>query len=546
MLLFQHMFKKFNWVLLGILILAFVLRTYRLGEIPAGVTNDEVTYIYNAYSVAKTGSDINGQFLPWITKVMVPFQPVPIYFIAPFVSILGLNVFTGRLPIALAGVGVVLLIYLIVNKIFRFKLLALLSALALSLSPWHLQLSRSAYDPPIALLFYMMAIYFALLKKTILLFICLFLAIYSYRAMNILFLPIFVLIIWFKFSEFNHNKKYILMYLIGITILMYSYFIIAKNQGSYYFNEATHFESPLNFNLAGEVVNNEITNTDAPIFISRIFINKLTYSMRLLRENYLGAFSTDFLFTKGEANPIYNIWWRGVLYLIDLPLIICGLIFIFNKNKKSALFVVASLLIGALPASLSGPTGTSYVARAFFMTPFWSVLIAGGVVYLIKKYHILIIPLLIIYSFQVCSYLFQYHFRYSIYGAEAWFKSTADVSKFIINNSPANKVYFANASIFELINYSFYNKENPRIVQAVVKNGQKKGVYGINNIVFSPDCLGYGEDDPQTFIKPKTIYISRPNCHREYQPDKLIRRYNGKFLDTSEIIWKIYYPKENI
>ncbi|EKD95596.1 MAG: hypothetical protein ACD_24C00435G0001, partial [uncultured bacterium] len=80
-------------MLFFILCLALLLRVFKLAEMPPSLTNDEVMYIYNAYSIAETLKDVNGQFLPWITYVMVPYLPVPIYLISFFVGIFDLTIF---------------------------------------------------------------------------------------------------------------------------------------------------------------------------------------------------------------------------------------------------------------------------------------------------------------------------------------------------------------------------------------------------------------------------------------------------------------------
>ncbi len=53
-----------NKLFLSILILAFILRFYKLGTIPKGLDWDENSNAYNAYSILKTGRDEYGKFFP--------------------------------------------------------------------------------------------------------------------------------------------------------------------------------------------------------------------------------------------------------------------------------------------------------------------------------------------------------------------------------------------------------------------------------------------------------------------------------------------------
>lgn len=553
-------FNRYHALLLIVFFIGFILRIYNVGAVPSGITNDEVTYSYNAFSLFKTGRDLAGNFIPWITKIAVPFMPVPIYLNAPIVGILGPSLLSARLTNVIIGSIMILLIYLLMSKLFKSDKIAVSSSFILAVSPWHLQLSRSAYDPVIALLFYLLSVYFSLvaieqIKKLrklflyLLCFMCFFLALFSYRAMNIIFFPIVASLLWFGLTYFKKHLKEGIFFLIGTVLIFATAFLISEKQGAYYTNELFNSkESPVNFNLAKTQTDTTIAQANAPLWLSRIFVNKITYFLRVFRENYLNAFSTNFLFTQGEAQPVYSLWLRGSMYLIDLPLILAGLYYLFKKNKRSFNFVMFSLLIAPLPSALGGPT---YTARSFYMLPFLAALAGGGIAYfwdytarhkLIKRY-LLILIFISLYSVQVASYLYQYHARYSIYGAEAWFRSTLDLSKFIDNHKQQN-VILADASVFEFINYAFYTKMEPKTAQAIFIKGYKNNKYDMGNVKMFTDCIGKGEDNPKNILPANTLYIVRTGCHKGFPADEFIKKYNGKFTDTSEVIWNIYKSKD--
>src|SRR3989338_8871243 len=109
-------------LLIAILIVAAFLRFWKLGVVPAGVTNDELGYIYNAYSLATTGRNVFGEFLPlftWFNQGGFPFLPLATYLPIPFYWLFGLSATIGRLPAAILCVGDVLLVYTL--KQFLFK-----------------------------------------------------------------------------------------------------------------------------------------------------------------------------------------------------------------------------------------------------------------------------------------------------------------------------------------------------------------------------------------------------------------------------------------
>lgn len=548
--------KKIFFQILFLTLLSGLLRLYKLGEVPSGTPNDEAVYIYNAYSVFKTGRNIYGNFLPWITPVGVPFMPIPTYLIAPFVGILGLGAFSGRLLNALSGIVQVLLVYLLCIRLFKSKKIAFFSSVALSISPWHLQLTRSAYDPVLGLLFYLLAIicFLYLVDKKKLLCLStvpLFLAVFSYRAMNIIFIPVVLSLLWYSWPVLRERKRAIALFLFGVFLIFFSIFCTYCSQGKYYTTELfISSESPFNFSKAAENVNLEIRHSKAPIFLARVFSNKVLYALRVFRENYLGAFSTQYLFTAGEAQPIYSIWWRGMLYIIELPLLIFGLIYLYQKCKRGTIFVILSILTGPLPSAISGPT---YGARAFYTLPFLMIVIGGGVSFFLERLrrfkpkvrYLLLAAFVSVYLFQFAGYLYQYYARYSIYGAEAWFRSVRDLSGYVAGVKEERKqVIVNNAICFEVLQYAFWNKIDPRVVQRVFSEKQNSGQFMIDNIIFRESCLNEGMGNPHAFLDSDTTYITRANCHREYPADEVIRRYKGRFKD-GEIIWKIYHGKKD-
>jgi len=543
----RNKLKKHRYLLVILVVVGALLRFYKLGVVPSGATNDEIGFMYNAYSLFTTGKNIYGVTLPFITRIGVPFLPVQTYLIAPFVGILGLSAFTGRMLNAILGVGEIALLYWLVVQIFSSRKIAFWAGLALAISPWHLQLTRSAYDPVSALFFYLLAvnlfIYAVNKKKSILIALPpLLLVVFSYRAMNIILLPTIALLVMFNINYIKTIKRELILFAVGVLAILGLFFYITNIEGKEYVAEVFAVsESPLNFAVGAQDVNRELRESIAPLFVSRIFSNKILYSLRQFRENYIGFFSTNYLFTAGDPNPIYSLWWRGMLYIIELPLIIFGLIYLYKKNSKSANFIVLSILISPLPSALSGPT---YVARSFNAVPYLMVLVGAGIVYYfewVTKFRSLILRYLLIsifsfiYVFQLGSYLHQYYNRYSIYGAAAWFRSMRDLSDYVSNEKQNyKKVIYANASTFEILHYSFWTKTDPIVVQQALSNGSSSANQ-IENILFVQDCINNGVGDPKESISVGELYIVRSFCHTDATPSATIKE-----LGKDEVIWKAY------
>ncbi|MCL4417013.1 MAG: glycosyltransferase family 39 protein, partial [Actinobacteria bacterium] len=149
-----------------IVLIAIFLRFYQLGINPPSLTWDEAAWGYNAYSLGIDGRDEFGRFFPHdYLESFGDFKP-PMYAyldIIP-VKIFGLNEFATRFPSALFGVLTVLLTYFLVKRIFpknhkssiinhNSEKIALFSAFFLAISPWHILLSRAAFEANVATFF---------------------------------------------------------------------------------------------------------------------------------------------------------------------------------------------------------------------------------------------------------------------------------------------------------------------------------------------------------------------------------------------------------
>jgi 4-amino-4-deoxy-L-arabinose transferase-like glycosyltransferase len=132
-------------LLLGILLLASVLRLYALSTYPQRINQDALLIGYESWSLWTTGHDQHGVFLPVIFRGFGGYDsPVDYYTIAPFVGILGLSEESTLLPFALMGIATVFFVALLGRRWFN-SAAGLLAALLLTIDPWHINYSRIAH-----------------------------------------------------------------------------------------------------------------------------------------------------------------------------------------------------------------------------------------------------------------------------------------------------------------------------------------------------------------------------------------------------------------
>ena len=149
-----------NWKIVIILSLAAILRFIWLNQVPPALNWDEAAIGWNAKTIFHTRRDEYGTRLPISFKSFGDYKsPVYIYLTAPVVGIFGTNPISIRFVSALAGIISVYLLYLIGG---------LTAATLLAISPWHIMLSRPAFEPSLALMFILSGIYFFLqaMKKS--------------------------------------------------------------------------------------------------------------------------------------------------------------------------------------------------------------------------------------------------------------------------------------------------------------------------------------------------------------------------------------------
>jgi 4-amino-4-deoxy-L-arabinose transferase-like glycosyltransferase len=525
--------KSFLVFVLIILLAAF-LRFYQLGSVPLGITNDEAGYMYSAYSVWNTGHDIAGKFLPLSFNLDNSFSPVTVYLMSPFIGIFGLSPFVGRLPFALAGIGSVILLYLIAKCLFDNQGIALAGMFVLAVSPWHLQFSRAAYDAGLVVFFVLLGTYFFIRGlerwKWILWSIPFFiLAFYTYHATKIFLIVYIPFLILFYQQKLLKMKKVISLFVIVMILTLLSFLVVMRTQ------DVTR-QNMLLWNDMGAVqlaVDQERAKNSAPFFLRQIFNNKPLYFLRVLRENYLGAFSPNLLFLYGEESAIAGTYYRGEFYIIELPLLILGLYYLFAKASKSnRIFIAIAILLSPIPSAVA--IDKTYVSRSIMLLPFLSIVIGCGIYFFFstlftKNKKIFFTIFSCLYVFLIASYIYQYYSRYSIYGAESWHKSSRDLAIYMWENKDKN-IYLVNSEKMFLLQYGIYNRVDPLVMQKAWQDNPRK----MGNIVFlQEDCQNF---DLKQLNMKNSLSIIPDDCAKSSTPSAVIKDF-GEPLRT---IWKIY------
>ncbi len=144
-------------------LLGSMIRFYKLGIVPHGMTWDEAAIGYNGHAMLQTRRD------EWLIRFPVSFQsfgdykaPLAIYANGLFTKVFGMNLFAVRLPFALASMLTIVGVMLLTNYLFKDDRAAAIAGLLVVCSPWHIHYSRAGFESGLALCFVVWGIYLLL------------------------------------------------------------------------------------------------------------------------------------------------------------------------------------------------------------------------------------------------------------------------------------------------------------------------------------------------------------------------------------------------
>lgn len=461
--------NKNTYLLIIIVLLAFLLRFLFLGTNPPSLTWDETAWGYNAYSLGIDGKDEFGKFLPITYLESFGDYKPPVYAYLDIIPIklFGLNEFGTRFPSAFFGTFTVLLTFFLVKEIFGNKKvgLALLSSFILAISPWHIMLSRAAFEANVANFFIVLGVYLFLksLKKPPLLLlsaISFVLSLYTFNSARIV-APLLVVILFVVFYKklITNMKALILSTLIGIVLVMPLLLFMRTPQSKLRFNEVNIFSDITIINRTNTEIKNDGNNVLSKIIHNRRF----TYGVEYLR-HYLDNLSPSFLFIKGDGNPKFSIQDVGQMYLWEIPFFIAGIFLLFRLKYRYWWLVPLWMILGIIPAGFARET--PHALRIESSLPTFQIFTAMGLYGFIKfirrkKIWISIISAVILLNFIYFAQNYFIHYRNEFSGEWQYgYKESIDYVSGVMDNY--DNVYITEALGRPYIYYLFYTKYPPQ------------------------------------------------------------------------------------
>ena len=496
--------------ILIVIVFAFFLRVYQVNKLPPGLYDDEVSLGYNAYSLLTHGTDEYGVRFPLWFKAFGEYK-LPGYIYADIIpiAIFGKNAFAVRFPSIIFGALTPLFLYLFLKNFLslipkktenKFSKIPIISALVLSITPWHIQFSRGAYEAVVAVCLYMvgfwlLSVFYKNKKIRYLIISILFFTAssYTYNLFRILTPLTLLVMFFFLLKNMSFPLKIILFLtlytiLINIPLLLFT----LSNQGYARFQQTTAFSQQ-------SLPTSRLSNFPIPGLIAYPFI---------YLKNFLSYFSPQELFIRGEDNiRFYSSSEFGFLFRWQLPFLIIGLIILLREKFGSLKKIVLWTLF--IVPGLAAITISPNALRALLLVIPFSIITAIGIQNFMsnKKQWIKIIfaGILLFGTFETALYFHMYLSHYKNSYTVFWGGAHKEIVEEATGYSEKNYTIVISESLLanEKIYFLFYNdKLRPLFVDT---SWQKPKEWGNRRVLYIRGPAAIPSDKNIKFLKTITL-----------------------------------------
>ncbi len=533
--------SPFGWFLL-IFVLGAILRLWNLSQQPLGITHDELDMIVTAKSFLLTRSDLTGQWQWWKLQPVITetvMAELAGFINVPALALFPLSLWSSRITAVIFSLLTMVVLYRLSFLLFRNKNIALCTLLAYAISPWSILFSRTAFEAPVSLFWYLFATVSLIslaqtpkvqLKSRILWFlgfaVSAFLAFFSYHGLK------FVAVEWFGFLSLwlwwngrkDHKASSLGLWMSGATTLVVLFFLTILLHRSPYTQRGSelvisHVEeyAPLSTKMK--------QSTLWPKPIRYVLMSKYALAVQQMEANFLGFFDLKTQFLTGESLGTFSLWNHGYFYAIDVVFILFGLYYLITRKEKNGWLLAGLLVISILASAIH--VGQSYVLRSGLAYPLVLLVIGVGMSTVLEQMdrlkntrvkNLFLAGGVFSVVLSVGYFLSLFYFYYPLSSSENFFFTERVVSNYLARLSPEQKVVVVSSNPYALVRANlFYNglftKEmlmqlRPQFLQSSAAK------FTVKNVQFTADCK-------QTFDSNAVVivdYTLREECKKTVVP----------------------------
>ncbi len=379
------------WPLLVILLLGIVVRFWALGSLPVILNRDEAALGYNALLLVQQGVDEWGRQWPITLTSFGDYKLLGYVLLLTGFFKIAITDALVRMPSAFAGVGIVVLTYLLSLRLFSDKYVRMFVTASAALLPVFVFYSRMAYEANVALA-YVVAILTVLLyataKKSVsfprlaLLGLLATAAVFTYNT-PLVTIPVTAVALAFAlpFSKWRSWSGVFFALLLPVAVAAIVLAPITAQK-----KNITLFSDPT---VRHDFITHRATFSGLQ---QKLFANKYVYYGSLVSQKYVQSFLPHFLVTHGGSHPWHVLPGHGHVYWVVYGLFIFGVYTLLAAvSRKEPHFSQARfwLLLLALSPVPSAITVDAPHATRSLLLFFVIVIISGfglqGVVGALKK-----------------------------------------------------------------------------------------------------------------------------------------------------------------
>lgn len=347
-----------------------------------------------------------------------------------------------------------------------------------------------------------------------------------------------------------HNlskRQFMNFFLIFIlTIVIPLYLILKSPQLATRIRTVSLFATPGTQLIVDEFIREDGTIPNNPI-ATRLFHNKpIAYSLQGIR-NYFEHWSYDFLFTDEILPMRYRIPSGSSLYIIFLPFLLFGIIYLVNISGPIPVVLLGWILLAPIGSSLTFDDIPN-IQRTLIIFPALSIVIAFGTMYVIDKLKsvskYLIYPfysvLLIVFLYNISQYFHAYYVQQLVhrpwYRHEGYQELVLSVNEILDKNSSRfNKAIITNSESAPSIFFLFFGKYNPLSFQNEIRNSTFTSYDRINfsKYIFTKEECPFREYEETNKLtsekrivttgKPGLLYVNYGICKEPKQTGNIIK-----------------------
>lgn len=502
------MYKSYNsgmgLILSALLGLSLIIRGVSVPTLPPELFGDEVDVGYQAFSLLHTGKDLyNRPFPVYIRSLSEWRAPLLMYYTVPAIALFGNTEWGVRAPEVILGSLAPLILFLLVFQLTKSKYLSLLSSIILSIMPWHILYSRAAFETVLLLDFVMLGTVFFLKKKLFISLLFFVFTPYIYST-AVVFVPL-----WLAALYILNRPRIRTLFLLPLILLIPFAVSVLNGQAAERFGRVGLF--------GNSDITDQITRMrrESGTPWERLFSNKAVYIAGKIYNNYLSAFSPEFLFIRGDNTARQSLQYIGELLPVWAPFLILGWLYMIKHRQYIWL---VWLLLAPMPAALTYD-GAYHATRLFMMIPPLAVSVAYGIYGVVKSVHPrFLVPVYIliwlIISAQFLSAANYYFYHYPQRTWIWWHVGFKQAMQKIGEIAPRySKVYLNNSYEPSLIRFLFYTRYPAEEFHKNYTNDHPSGIApGYYGFYLAPKYYFGGFSVPQgkslsDILEPDSLYL---------------------------------------